>query len=401
MHSFPLIDALWASLDEERPSGDDPKRVASALHRFFVDLRANLERSREHRWKTELFLKLEPQVRRDVTDLLQLAEELSQSLPTRDPEALERLRSLDTSLRKATFELAQEEAAYQLAPHPSPKLNQFNYLFRGWERGLLERDPIEKFSGEYLRQVQTTRREIESTVQQISPRESEREKTAIENAVQQLTELASTLQAFRQTLSLGPSSCTSIVERLLESGRDLGRTFDVLEQCAPLEDPCPFCGGQISLSGRCRSCSRRLPRLEESSSDGEAVPQSSFETQNCRDVVQALLLWEAEPENQSLWLEFQKAVRTFAAQATKGHKDAEMLAMAPDRPIDSQSEPRRQEEKLKEVGQAFQTALTTLSRFSDHATPPASPLGDQWREPLREAEAILRELQTALQPEEE
>ena len=400
MHPFPLIDAFWASLNKERPSGDDPKRVASALNNFYTDLQKRLNEGRVSRWKTPLFKQLDPDVSRRVEELVNLTAELSITLPSIDQAKLDRLKALDEAVRKATFELAQEESQIALEPHPSPKLNQFNYLFRGWERGLLDRLPIEKFSAEYAKLLGTTRREIESTVNQVSPRESEQEKQSIDSAITQLSELEALVQGFRQLLPQGAPACTAIVDRLLATGKSLGKTFETLEQCAPLQDPCPFCGGQISLSGRCRSCSRRLPHLEEVAPEGGEGPTSTFLTQNCRAVDIALLNWEAEPENQDLWLEFQKAVRQFAGHVTRGHKEAEMLAMSPDRPIDSQSELRKQEETLKEVGQAFQEALTTLSKFSDNPLPPAHRLDDKWRESLREAEEKLRELQTALQPEE-
>ncbi len=93
-------------------------------------------------------------------------------------------------------------------------------------------------------------------------------------------------------------------------------------------------------------------------------------------------------------------MREFAGHITEGHKQAEMLAMAQDRPIDSQSELRRKEEVLKEIGESFQAALSTLAKFADSAQPPSERLSDDWREPLRHAEERLRELQSSLEPEE-
>ena len=84
MHQFPLIEAFWASLDKERPSGDDPKRVALALSRFYQDFKSNIDRSRGSRWKTPLFKESDPQIQAGLNRLLGLVDEITPTLPAAD-----------------------------------------------------------------------------------------------------------------------------------------------------------------------------------------------------------------------------------------------------------------------------------------------------------------------------
>lgn len=400
MQPFPLIEAFWASIDKERPSGDDPKRVAFALHSFYSDLKQHAKSHREARWKTPLFKKLEPVFLESLEQLLTLSKDLGESWPELSSVALESLRSQDKRLRETTFQFEKEEKDYGLPVIESPKLAQFNYLFEGWKRGYSKPEPLKRYAVEYLASIKATQKELAQAKKRVSPRESEEEKDAVEAAISAVDSLASRLQDFVQNLASGPQACDSSVAELLVVGSTLGQIFQTLERCAPLADPCPFCGGQISLSGRCRQCSRRLPHLEETElTEGEA--QSEFLSVNCRAVDQALLKWESDPQNEELWKAFQQAVRAFAGHVTKGGRELENLSTNPERPVDRESSLRQQETVLAEVGSAFQAALTTLSKYSQSNRPPTKKLDPAWRAPLLEAELKLQELQTALTPEPE
>jgi len=391
------MEAFWASLHPERPSGDDPRQVALALSRFFADLRKNIEKSRALRWRTPLFRELDPEIRSHLETIQRLLDEILPSLPPGPSDKLEELKQRDQALRKATLALEQEERLTDLPTFESPKLNQFNYFFEGWRRGLLPVDALAKFVREYRLAVEDTRREIEQAQSNVNPRESEEEKDAVEQAVAGVEELRSALAELTDKLPNGPGACEEAARRILQSGQSLGSVFHALEQCAPLTDPCPFCGGALSLSGRCRSCGRRLPHLEESAG-GKSEITSSFLSNNCRAVDLALLRWEAEPENTELWRTFQEAVRTFAQHVVTGRQSLEMLATAVDRPIDSQHEMRLKEVELKEVGDAFQSALTLLSKYSQPTEPPLDRLDGSWREPLLAAELKLQELERSATP---
>lgn len=398
MHEFPLIDALWASVDKEKPSGDDPKRVALALARFYRDLRGHLDENRALRWQTPLFQKNDPVISSNLDELIPLCDELGTLLPQADPGLLEELRKLDHSLRTAIFSLEEEEKTWGLPRHASPKLNQFQYLFEGWKRNYLSLDPFESFLQDYLGSVDATLAEIKMAETRENPHESDEEKEAIERAVATVTQLQHNLTELTNNLYSGAAACAPFAERILATGQALGQVFETLERCSPLEDPCPFCGGQISLSGRCRKCSRRLPHLDESQPATQEI-QSDFISVNCRAVDLALTRWELEPEDFDLWHEFQVSVREFANHVNKGRQALDMLAMAPDRPIDSASSQAQREETLKSVAVAFQDALTILSRFSQPSEPPLHPLDPAWREPLKEAELKLKELEDAATPE--
>jgi Sec-independent protein translocase protein TatA len=398
LHPFPLIEAFWASLDSERPSGDDPKRVALALSQFYTDLKKHVDKSRSVRWKTPLFKTSDPEIRSNLKNIESLLNEILPTLPGPDPSKLEELRQLDETLRRSTFALEQEERQTDLPSFESPKLNQFNYLYEGWRRGLLPVDPIKGFLEEYRQAVRQTAKEVEEAQKTVNPRESEEEKAAVERAVDSIAALRKGLSELASTLGSGAEKCQPVVSRILQTGKTLGSVFHALEECAPLKDPCPFCGGQLSLSGRCRSCGRRLPHLEEAQSDDPDIT-SEFLSNNCRAVDLALLRWEAEPENEELWRGFQEAVREFGKHVVTGRKSLEMLEMAADRPIDSQSEMRKKEASLKKVADEFQSALTLLSKFSQSAQPPATTLDGAWREPLKTAEEKLQELSAAPQVE--
>lgn len=400
MHQFPLIEAFWASLDKERPSGDDPKRVALALFRFYQDFKSNIDRSRGSRWQTPLFKESDPQIQTGLNRLLGLVDEIIPTLPAADTGKLEEIRKNDQIVRKAIFALEQEESQLDLPQFPSPKLSQFNYLYEGWRRNFLDSEPLRRFLAEYRQAVAQTAKEVQEAEKQVNPRESEEEKAAVEEAVTTVAQFGIALSSLSAKLPSGPEACRALVAQVLEIGQKLGGVFQTLEQCAPLQDPCPFCGGQLSLSGRCRSCGRRLPHLEEGESEGPEI-QSEFISNNCRAVDVALLRWEAEPENEELWREFQEAVRTFASHVVQGRKSLEMLAMSPERPVDSQHEMRKKEVVLKEISDTFQSTLTTLSKFSQSSQPPAQSLDGSWREPLKEAELKLQELERSVAPSEE
>lgn len=359
-----------------------------------------MERSRAFRWNTPLFLQLDPGMRRDISQLVQLSAEIAEKLPEVDQQQLDRLRSLDQSLRTASFALAKEEQEIDLPRHRSPKINQLNYLFTGWQRGLLERGPVELFAREYDSEVKRTCKELDKAAARPNPRETDQEREVIENAQDQLLRYADLVQRFRQLIAGGPSACAPLMAEILQVGSTLDAAFQALENCSPVEEPCPFCGGQISFSGRCRKCTRRLPHLE-TVEGAEQEPESTFISNNCREVDLALLRWERDTGNLELWQDFQRAVRAFAGKVTQAHKNFEMLSMAADRPIDSQSDLRQKEVALKEVGEAFQAALSTLGKFAESSSPPDHFLGDEWREPLRQAEDRLREMQTALEPQAE
>jgi hypothetical protein len=400
LHQFPLIEAFWASLDKERPSGDDPKRVARAVSKFYQDFKSSIDRSRDSRWKTPLFKQADPQIQAGLKSLLALVDEIIPNLPAVDSAKLDEIRKNDETVRKALFALEQEEMKLDLPRFPSPKLNQFNYLYEGWRRNFLDSEPLRSFLAEYRQAVAQTAKEVQEAERHVNPRESEEEKAAVEEAVTAVARFGIALSSLSAKLPSGPEACGDLVARVLEIGQELGAVFQTLEQCAPLQDPCPFCGGQLSLSGRCRSCGRRLPHLEEGESEGPEI-QSEFISNNCRAVDLALLRWESEPENEELWRDFQEAVRTFASHVVQGRKSLEMLAMSSERPIDSQHEMRKKEVVLKEVADIFQSTLSALSKFSQASHPPAQPLDGSWREPLKEAELKLQELERSTAPREE
>ena len=392
------MEAYWASLDSERPSGDDPKRVALALQSFYNDLAQTVRQGHRNRWKTPLFQKVYPEVVKQIERLHDLSRELAEVVPAPDDRRLDELRALDESLRRSTFQLQTEEQNFGLPIHPSPKLNQLNYLFQGWKRGLLEVESVEDFAKLYDRSIRQTQKELRKILKTPNPKEGDTERLAIEKAVASVESMSRESQAFLSKLGGSARECEPHLERLMQQGHTLGEAFETLEQCAPITDPCPFCGGQISLSGRCKNCTRRLPHLESLDAEEEG-PRSEFLSKSCRALDLAVLAWENNPEDLEAWKELQKAVREFGSHVSEGRKSFDMLAAAQDRPIDADSRERKQEESLKKVGQLFQETLTLWSRFTQSSEPPGSP-PQGWRNPLKEAEEILKELQEALQPEE-
>lgn len=395
-----MIEAFWASLDSERPSGDDPARVALALQRFFTDLEQHCQRARASRWRTELFLETAPRLETQLREVVTVCGELARTLPdARHSPQLETLRQLDQSIRGATFALEQEERGFGLPNLSSPQLMQFNYLFEGWKRGLLDSSPLAGFLKSFLGALDEATREVAKAQGSAAERESEQETLAVELAQQELEGLQKALLALRSKLSGAASACLSEVEQVLQHGSELARAFQMIEQCAPLAEPCPFCGGELSLSGRCRTCGRRLPHLEENVPEGEQAPiESNFRANNLRMVDLALLRWQREPTSDELWKEFQGAVRRFGQQVEEGRKEIEMLATAPDRPVASDSPDRIREQQLGEVAEAFNQAQISLSRFAFQTFPPSDNLPENWREGLFAAEARLQQLEKQLEP---
>lgn len=399
MHPFPLIEALWASLDQERPSGDDPVRVASALHRFYGDFHRGFLEGRKNRWKTKLFHRNAPLVEDGLKAAIEVTRQLSETLSNdRNPPALAELRRLDQSIRTLVFELDQEERGFGLPSLPSPQLMQMNYLFEGWARSLLPPDPLGQFLADSLKSVGQTRQEIQRAGDTASERESSEETQAVEEASRELESLYQALNSLASKLESDPASCNPVRDSILEHGHKLHRAFLQLEQCAPLSEPCPFCSGELSLSGRCRTCGRRLPHLEEGPAGEETAQpiESNFRANNLRAVDLAVLHWEAAP-NENLWKDLQAAVRRFGQQVTQGQKKVAMLAGSPDRPVSSDSPDRLREAELIEIGKAFNEGQKLLSNFAFQPFPPKQGLAENWRESLYQAEARLQALERKLE----
>lgn len=396
-----MIEALWASLDKERPSGDDPARVVSALHRFYIDFQRAYSQGRRNRWKTPLFNELDANLRSN----LELAVELTGNLDgnfSADSPLLDELRRVDPEIRKAVFALEQEERGFGIQPNESPKLMQFDYLFEGWSRGLLSVDPVEAFLEEFLRATANTRTEIANAIKGAKSRdkESEEESSAISAATQGVDSLEHDLRALLENLDRGATACRSQRDAIMSHGRQLGQSFHRLEQVAPPTEPCPFCGGALSLSGRCRSCGRRLPHLEEVAAPegGEEAASSPFISNNLRKVDLALTAFNNDPDNDGLWREFQDAVRHFGKQVDGGKQQVEMLANSPERSIDPDSAERQDEAVLAEISAVFVNAQRLLAGFAFQPFPPENDLPEDWREPLLAVEPRLQALETKWAP---
>lgn len=399
MHPFPLIEALWASLDQERPSGDDPVRVASALHRFYADFLQGFRQGRRNRWKTELFKRSSTKLEEDLNAVLQLCAQLSASLAAGGgaDEFSKRLRDLDLAIREALWELEQEERGFALPPLPSPQLMQLNYLYEGWARSLLPVEPLQSFLGEFAGSLEQARQEVKKAGQTVSERESEQETKAVESASQSLDGLAQAITKLLSTLPNGAASCAPIRDQIVTLGGKLSQAFSELEQCAPLAEPCPFCNGELSLSGRCRTCGRRLPHLEDDLPPGEEQPlESTFRANNLRAVDMAVLQFESDPTSEPLWKALQAAVRRFGDQVSEGRKRVGMLATSADRPVASDSPERLREVELEKIGEAFLEAQKVLSKFAFQSFPPDGALPRDWRETLYVAEARLQQLESKL-----
>lgn len=403
MQPFPLIEALWASLDPERPSGDDPARVVSALNRFYSDFQRAYMQGRKQRWRTPLFQQKDAVLRERLEQALQLTGELAAGFVRTSP-LLDDLRRLDPDIREAVASLEAEEKTFGIAPNASPKLMQLDYLFEGWSRGLLDAEPLATFLQEFLKAASATRGDIATALKtgKRHERESAEETSAIEQATGGVDGIERDLRALLDNLSRGAAACRPLRDAVMEHGRQLGQSFQRLEQVAPPTEPCPFCGGNLSLSGRCRSCGRRLPHLEEIAVEpGEFQAQSPFISNNLRAVDLALTASDNDPDNEELWRAFQDAVRAFGKQVDAGKQQVEMLSSAPDRPIDPDSSERQAERELTEISAIFVAAYRALSTFAFTPFPPEGELPDDWREPLLAAEPRLQALENRYAPPSE
>lgn len=395
-----MIEALWASLDQERPSGDDPARVVSALSRFYTDLQRGYTQGRRYRWHTPTFTAQDGVVRRTLERALEITGELSQGSPKGSP-LLEQLRQVDHEMRTAFWALEQEEKTLVPTVNESPKLAQFGYLFEGWAKGYLEVEPLEEFLRDFHKSILTARNEISTTLKSAKnrDRESEEETSAVEQGAQATDEMAHALQSLMAELGRGPVACRPLHDRVMQAGGQMGQSYHRLEKVTPITEPCPFCGGNLSLSGRCRSCGRRLPHLEEVEGGSEPEgPQSDFQSMNLRCVDLALKAFEEDPDNEALWKEFQDRVRHFGKQVDAGKQHVEMMANAPDRPIDSAASERLAETELAEISAVFVTAQRALSSFAFQPFPPHGDLPEGWREPLLAVEPRLQALETKWSP---
>lgn len=403
MHPFPLIEALWASLDPERPSGDDPARVVSALSRFFQDFQRNYQVGRRHRWKTPLFLAHDEKLLRHLQQAVELTTQLSHGVRAGAPE-LEELRQLDREVRQAVWALEQEERGFGLTPHESPKLRQLDYLFEGWLRGLLPVEPLEDFLQEFLQATAVTRQEIASAVSDPKKREKESDEEArvIASTSDTVDRLEKALRQLQSSLPQGPASCRPLRDAILQGGQQLGESFHQLEKITPAREPCPFCDGDLSLSGRCRQCGRRLPHLEEvQGPEGGTEPESPFVSNNLRQVDLALSAFDQDPDDESLWKAFQEAVRHFGKQVDAGRQQVEMLANSPDRPLDSSSKERLDEAELAEISAVFTQAQRVLASFAFQPFPPEHDLPDDWRQALLAVEPRLQALERRWKPQDD
>ena len=329
-------------------------------------------------------------------ELIDLTNQLAEQDLIALNSTTEKLRALDENLRKHTWDLEQEERAFDLPSFASPKLTYFNYLFQGWSRSLIEPSVLRQFLMDYGKSISTTLKEIEKTSSQVSKKESSAETQAIEEATALITKLSASVNSLLQIISDGPHACEALVQEILKTGNGLAIAFEKLENCTPLSEPCPFCGGVLLLSGRCRSCSRRIPHLKEDLPDEEQPLDSDFLSNNCRALDLAVMRWQTEPSSEKLWNELREQVLKFSACVTTGNKQREFLSASPDRPIDSQQASRVMESTLNEIGLEFQGTLTILAEFTRQNFPPSKELSKTWREPLLKAESRLQEIENQL-----
>ena len=395
-----MIEALWASLDQERPSGDDPARVASALHRFYQDLHRAYLQGRRNRWRTPVFQAHDAGLRENLDLAVEVTGELAQNCQADSPLSA-RLRQLDPEIRKALWALEQEEKSFGIAPNESPKLMQLDYLFQGWSKGLLGSEPLEEFLQQFLKEAKATQGEIASALSGAKNRdkESEEENAAIAQAEDGAQELIAALERLQTEISRGAAACRPLRDAVMACGQTLGQSYHRLEQVSPVTEPCPFCGGSLSLSGRCRSCGRRLPHLEEIEGSFEPEgPQSDFLSKNLRKVDLALKAFEDDPDSEALWKEFQNTVREFGKQVDAGKQHVEMLSSSPSRPIDPASPERLAEAELVEISAAFVEAHRALSVFAFQPFPPYGDLPEGWREPLLAIEPRMQALENRWSP---
>lgn len=402
MQAFPLIEAFWASLDREQPSGDDPVRVAAALHRFYLDFQRAYLQGRRHRWKTPLFQTEDPLLRAGLEQAIELTGNLSSALPF-DTALLAQLGDVDPQIRKAAWALEQEEKTFGLTAYASPKLCQLDYLFEGWARKFLPVDPLEAFLQDFIQAASATQKEIEVALATAKTRdtESNEEKEAICSASTGVDGLIAKLIKLQANLALGVQACRPLRDAIFDLGAQLGQSYQKLEQVAPVGEPCPFCGGNLSLSGRCRNCGRRLPHLEDTAHDRAAdamEPQSPFISNHIRRVDLALNAFYNDPDNEELWREFQESVRTFGRQVDAGRQHIEKLQYSPDRPIDSASPERLAEQDLVDIAKVFHTAQRALAQFAFQPFPAEGDLPEGWRDPLLAIEPKLQALENKWSP---
>ncbi len=401
MQEFPLIDALWASLDKERPSGDDPARVVSALHRFYTDLHRAYLQGRRNRWKTPLFQSVDGPLRVGLEKVLELTVALDKlGAEIEGSHHLEDLRQTDLKLRQAIHKLGEEEKTFGLEARESPKLQQLDYLYEGWSRSLLDSESVETFLRQFLQATHSTRTDIAKAEREATKKSSEEELEAIEEATSRVDQLEAIIGGLLESLPSGPSVCRPLRDALFENAEGLGLAFHRLEQCSPIQEPCPFCGGSLSLSGRCRSCGRRLPHLEEVEAGEQTGPTSDFLSNNLRAVDFALQAWESDPDSEELWRQFQDSVRTFGKQVDAGRQQLQMLEASPDRPIDPASRERLDEAELNDISKVFVEAQRVLSAFAFQPFPPYDDLPSDWTDPVRAMEPRLQALEERWKIEE-
>lgn len=400
MHPFPLIEALWASLDQTHPSGDDPARVLEALNRFYGDFHRTFRESRTKRWRTELFETLEPKLRRDLNALLKLCNSLQQhKKPPYPQEDLKELKRLDQLTRTHLYQLELEEQSFQLPASPSPRLFELNYFYQGWARNFLTPKPLQAFLANYNRELQASAEQLQNVKksgQNLGPESKELQ--LADQTMAEFESLREQMNQLRTNISSGPEACRTIVDRILNTGKDLARSFQELEACSPPQTPCPFCQGSLSLTGRCKQCGRLLPHLEESIAASSENP-SSFRSHNLRTLDLALLAWEQSQKTATDWNDCQSSLREFCRSVDSGNKRVEMLPTSSERPIDPDSPQRQSELKLQEVATVFTRARNKMATFAAQSYPPNEPLEVDWRDELIDIEDTLESLQTSLQPQ--
>ena len=393
------MDAFWASLDPTRPSGDDPARVLDALARFYGDFHRTFRDSRGRRWKTELFVAIQPKLREDLNALIKLCISLQGLGKPPYPQAeLSQLKSLDERTRTHLYQLDQEEKSFQLKPSASPRLFELNYLYQGWSRNFLPSKALQHFLKSYLAELVglgKQLRDLRETSQM--PESGSEEQELTEQTLREFSTLQSQLGELKAAIASGPEACRNIVEALLASGENLAKSFHRLESLAPPTTPCPFCQGSLSLSGRCKDCGRLLPHLEESMAVA-GRQTSPFRSNNLRTLDLALIAWEQSAKSQTDWNDCQNSLRQFCHSVDSGNKGVEMLPTSADRPIDPESAERLKEQELQKVSRVFTKARNQMASFAAQSFPPDKPLEVDWRDELIDIEDSLENLQTSLQP---
>ncbi len=397
MHPFPLLEAFWASLDPDSPSGDDPKLLVSALLQFYRDTSKQLTLAAQSRWQTELFQRQKRPLQDNLRTAIEVCRSLSETLKeggSPSPEMTAKLKTVDSEFRKVIFDLEAEEKEFQLPSSPSPVLRQLNYFFEGWRRGLLSSSPLRGFLEEFHGRTSQTLRDIIENLE-VEPKDESPRETELLGEISELTgQLERQIGQLRDSLTGGPSACVPLVGSILKNGEALARAYSELEQCRPASQDCPFCGGVLALTGKCQDCGRLLPHLDEKLAD---TPEgdSAFRALHLRALDEALLAWEKAPEREQLWRDLQQAVKVFDRQIEQAKREFEHLSGHSERPIASDHPDRVHEETLRTVGELFVKGRGILSRFAFQPFPPHETLPTDWRDPLLEAEDYLWELEEA------